>query len=207
MPPDTHIPGVPFALTPSPDTEWAVDTSGHVEVTATPHSDIFVDPGGSGQVNAQTLLNAATLLGDAPPGDFTFHARVSVDFASTFDAGVLLLWFDERHWAKLCFEFSPDRDPMVVSVVNRGVADDANSFVVKEDAVWLRVSRVDAVFAYHASTDGTRWQFVRAFVLDGSEAALKVGFEAQSPTGEGCRVRFTQVAFTDRRLSDLRDGS
>jgi hypothetical protein len=43
--------------------------------------------------------------------------------ASTFDAGVLLLWVDERHWGKLCFEFSPAGDPMIVSVVCRGVAD------------------------------------------------------------------------------------
>ncbi|WP_208867453.1 DUF1349 domain-containing protein [Streptomyces himastatinicus] len=41
------------------------------------------------------------MLGQPPAGDFQLSARVSVGFSSTFDAGVLLLWIDERHWAKL----------------------------------------------------------------------------------------------------------
>ena len=65
---------------------------------------------------------------------------MSVDFAATFDAGVLLLWVDERHWGKLCFEFSPAGEAMVVSVVTRGVSDDANAFMVTGRSVWLRVS-------------------------------------------------------------------
>ena len=40
--------------------------------------------------------------------DFRLSARVTVDFRATFDAGVLLLWLDEAHWAKLCFEYTPD---------------------------------------------------------------------------------------------------
>ncbi|MFL5908965.1 MAG: DUF1349 domain-containing protein, partial [Gaiellaceae bacterium] len=34
-----------------------------------------------------------------------------------------------------------------------------------------------------------------------------VGLEAQSPTGDGCEVRFDEIRFEPRRLSDLRDGS
>src|SRR5450759_4036266 len=118
-------PGVPFPLTPSSGEAWTMDgPAGTITVTADPHSDIFIDPG------ADSMLNAARLLGVPPTGDFQLSARVTVDFASTFDAGVLLLWIDERHWAKLCFEYSPAGEPMVVSVVNRGVADDANAFVV-----------------------------------------------------------------------------
>jgi hypothetical protein len=45
---------------------------------------------------------------------------------------------------------------MIVSVVNREVADDANSFIVDGRLVWLRVSRIDDVYAYHASIDGVR---------------------------------------------------
>ncbi|MFP7834505.1 DUF1349 domain-containing protein [Marisediminicola sp. LYQ134] len=221
------VPGIPFDLAPSDDTPWTVD-DGTVTVHATAHSDIFVDPGGGTQANAETQLNAATLLGDPPAGDFQFSARVSVGFVDTFDAGVLLLWFDEHHWGKLCFEFSPDREPMVVSVVARGVADDANAFVVDRgdtvstpasetatehaagpDFVWLRVSRVGAVFSYHASLDGERWRLVRAFALDPPEpsATVRLGFEAQSPVGEGCVVTFSDVSFASTTLTDIRDGS
>jgi regulation of enolase protein 1 (concanavalin A-like superfamily) len=152
------------------------------------------------------MLNAATLLGVPPAGDFQLSARVSVDFASTFDAGVLLLWIDERHWAKLCFEYSPAGEPMVVSVVNRGVADDANAFVVDGRLVWLRVSRIDHAFAYHASFDGTTWRMIRFFTID-DPSAVSIGFEAQSPTGDGCAVTFDDIRFTRERLGDLRDGS
>lgn len=204
---DTVVSGIAFPLTPSADSSWSSPAPHVVRVTAASHSDIFVDPGGSGQVNAKILLNASTLLGDLPEGDFQFRARVSVDFQSTFDAGVLLLWLDETHWAKLCFEFSPDREPMVVSVVCRGVADDANAFVVGGTSVHLRVSRVGQVYAYHASTDGVAWRLIRAFALDAPGALARIGFEAQAPTGDGCDVRFDEVRFSAETLGDLRDGS
>lgn len=183
-------------------------------VPAQPHSDIFIDPGngsvdaGAGAaLNAESMLNAVTLLGDVPQGDFQFSARVTVDFASTFDAGVLLLWLDERHWGKLCFEFSPAGQPMVVSVVCRGVSDDANAFAVPGRSVWLRVSRVDRVYAYHASLDGAAWQMIRVFVLDDETSRDKIGFEGQSPTGDGCSVTFDEIRFLSERLADFRDGS
>lgn len=200
--------GLPFAFSPSPGSSWSVDAdAGSLSVTAAAHSDIFIDPGDGAQLNAESLLNAATLLGAPPAGDFQLSARVTVDFAATFDAGVLLLWVDERHWAKLCFELSPDREPMVVSVVARGVADDANAFVVDGSSVWLRVARIDRAFAYHASTDGKTWRMIRFFVIDQADASTQIGFEAQSPTGEGCVVRFDDLRFVQSRLQDLRDGS
>jgi uncharacterized protein len=149
-----RIPGVPFPLAPSSAGLWQVDeAAGAVTVSAQPHTDIFIDPGyadTNAALNAESMLNAATLLGDVPAGDFQLSARVTVGFASTFDAGVVLLWLDERHWAKLCFEFSPAGEPMVVSVVCRGVCDDANAFVVPGGSVWLRVSRIDTARDEHA---------------------------------------------------------
>ena len=199
------VPGVPFALAPAPASAWRLDGS-RLSGTAAPHSDLFVDPGAGSPLNAESLLNAATLLGTAPEGDFQLSARVTVGFAATYDAGVLLLWADEGLWAKLCFEFSPAGEAMVVSVVTRGVSDDANAFVVTGRSVWLRVSRVDRAYAYHASTDGDHWQFVRFFSL-GEPAPVRLGFEAQSPTGDGCPVSFDEIRFVPRRLGDLRDGS
>lgn len=201
------VPGLPFTLSPSPDGAWAIDeAAAAVTVTAAAHSDIFIDPGADSQLNAESMLNAATLLGVPPDGDFQFSARVTVDFESTFDAGVLLLWIDDRHWGKLCFEYSPDGEPMIVSVVARGVADDANAFVVDGRTVWLRVSRIDRAFAYHASLDGRTWRMIRFFAIDTATPAA-IGFEAQSPTGDGCAVTFDDIQFTRERLRDLRDGS
>jgi regulation of enolase protein 1 (concanavalin A-like superfamily) len=199
---------LPFPLTASPDGVWTVDDrAGTVAGTAPARTDLYVNPAGADSADAQSLLNAATLLGLPPAGDFQFSARVTVGFRAQYDAGVLLLWLDDHHWAKLCFEFSPAQDPMVVSVVTRGVSDDANAFTVPGRSVWLRVSRIGGVYAYHASTDGTSWTMVRVFSLTDEPARHQVGFEVQSPTGDGCTVTFDDVRFASRTLSDLRDGS
>lgn len=171
-----------------------------VRIVAGPRTDWFVHP------DTEAVNTSAPALVGSIGGDFLLAARVQVAFAETFDAGALVLWKDERTWAKLCFEYSPQRDPMVVSVVTRGVSDDSNSQIVEGDAVWLRVARIGPAHAFHTSIDGRRWQLVRHFRLD-SDGELDVGFEAQSPMGDGCAVTFSQIRFDATTLSDLRSGA
>ena len=202
------VPELPFAVAPSQLDVWCRDElAGAVVATAPAHTDLYVNPGGESAGDAESLLNAATLLGTPPQGDFRFSARITVDFAAQYDAGVLLLWVDERHWAKFCFEFSPAAEPMVVSVVTRECSDDANAFVVAERSMWFRVSRIDHVYAFHASTDGRTWRLIRVFTLGVELSEHMIGFEAQSPTGDGCVVTFDHIRFTSEPLADLRDGS
>lgn len=59
--------------------------------------------------------------------------------------------------------------------------------------------------AFHASTDGRTWQLIRVFGL--GDTAPEVGFEAQSPTGDGCTVTFEEIRHHPGLLADLRDGS
>ncbi|MBD8702775.1 DUF1349 domain-containing protein [Frigoribacterium sp. CFBP 13712] len=205
-----QIPGIETSFRPFPDDRWSVDTaSGSVSVSSIPGTDIFTDPGGDegDQVTSSTLHNAATLLTDAPAGDFQLSARVCVRFAGTFDAGVLFLRYDRETWAKLCFEFSPRGQGMIVSVVNDRVSDDANAFTVDADHVHLRVSRKGAVFAFHASPDGERWMLIRAFSLPDGHKPLEIGFEAQSPQSDGCHVVFDEPRLVQRTISDFRDES
>ncbi len=189
---------------------WNVDEdSGRITVFAPSNSDIFIDPN---HTNSQLMTvgqhNAATLMTRAPSGDFQFSATVNVEFAAKFDAGVLFLRFDERTWAKLCFEYSPDGKAMVVSVVNKGgTSDDANAFTVEGNQVDLRISRKAKVYALHASTAGSEWVMVRVFAFDDSrEGEPEIGFEAQSPNAEGCIVNFSNYALTDVSIDDFRNG-
>ena len=94
---------------------------------------------------------------------------------------------------------------MVVSVVTRRVSDDCNHFDVEGNRVWLRIARGGDCFAFHASTDGDVWQLVRYFALN-DPAGISVGFEAQSPTGEGCRVSFDEIRYDAGPVTDLRGG-
>lgn len=199
---DVSMPAFPAALT------WQVaPVSSRVDaaamtVVAGARTDMFIDPGGG-----EPVLNAPRLLGPPPPGDFRLAARVRAQLAQTYDAGVLVVWFGERTWAKLCFERSPQGVPMVVSVVTRGESDDANGFTVDGDQVWLRVSRLGPAWAFHASLDGAYWHLVRYFRLGATQEPVQVGFEAQSPTGPGCEVTFDQITFTSGAPAGLRDGS
>jgi regulation of enolase protein 1 (concanavalin A-like superfamily) len=202
------VPGLPFTLSPPSGAAWTIDeATATVTGKAAAHSDIFIDPRADTQLSAQSMLNAATLLGVPPDGDFQFSARVTVEFASTYDAGVLLLWIDDGHWGKLCFEYSPAGASMIVSVVTRGVSDDADAFVVDGRTVWLRVSRIGHAFAYHASLDGKTWRMIRFFAIDGTSTPASIGFEVQSPTGDGCVASFKEIHFSRERLRELRDGS
>ncbi|KQZ08125.1 DUF1349 domain-containing protein [Agromyces fucosus] len=176
-------------------------SAGELVMRAAPGVDWSNDSlGGPGQ-------HGASLLGFTPEGDFTLSARTRVvSERTTFDAAVLGLWCDEDHWAKLCFEYSPGGQAMVVSVVTNDYSDDCNSSIVEEEFVHLRVSRIGEAYAFHASTDGERWDFVRLFRLH-TDVTPVVGFMSQAPLGETCEARFDQIRLTDETLLDLREGS
>jgi uncharacterized protein len=197
-----HLPGLPVALRwqVAPQ-RWHAGEDGSLSIHAGASTDLFADPGGG-----PPTLSAPRLLADLPAGDHQLRARVTAGHAATFDAGVLLLFAHERAWAKLCLERSPEGEAMVVSVVTRGVSDDANSFTLDEPRAWLRISRLGAAHAFHASTDGARWRLVRHFALD-ADGPVLAGFLAQSPTGDGCTAVFDEIAHRPERLADLRDGS
>lgn len=204
----TH-PALPFPLRPqgTKACTFRLDDSHGLRVTGEARSDLFIDPSGTGGARPE----AGYLVGLPPKGDFTFSARASVPFASLFDAGVLLVHAGPERFAKLCFEFSPQRRPMAVTVVTRGTSDDSNAFVVEQgNALWLRVSRIGNAWAFHASLDGAWWQMLRYFTLgEGAQPAdeVQVGFLAQSPTGDGIEVAFDRIAFVPGAPEDLRDGS
>ena len=196
----------PEELLPALNLHWlgrpagAQSRDGGLALAAGPRTDWFVDPSGI----AAPVATAPALVG-RPSGDFQLSARVAVEFAATFDAGALVLYAHERAWAKLCLEYSPQLEPVVVSVVTRDLSDDCNSFVVEAGHIWLRVARIGRKLAFHASNDGSAWVLVRHFALEPSDALL-VGFEAQSPLGEGCRAFFTDIRYEAKTLADIRSG-
>ncbi|HEY6496218.1 MAG TPA: DUF1349 domain-containing protein [Trebonia sp.] len=200
---ELRLPGLPFPLEPSgtPACEARV-ADGTLTLTAGPKSDLFIDPAGEEAARP----DAGRWTGLPGEDDFTLAARVTVGFAATFDAGVLLLYLSERRWAKLCYEFSPQHKPTVVTVVTHGTSDDSNSFETAGGPQWLRITRSGRVWAFHASEDGTYWRLLRYFTL-GEASGARVGFLAQSPAGVGCTGIFDSIAYRSGAPADLRDGS
>jgi regulation of enolase protein 1 (concanavalin A-like superfamily) len=201
-------PRLPFALSPAggKGCEFSLDDEGTLTLTGEARSDLFVDPAGT----SLDRPDAGYLVGLPPQGDFTLSARVTVPFESSFDAGVLLVHSGPERFAKACFEFSPQGRPMAVSVVTRGVSDDANGRFVDGDTLWLRVTRTGYSWAFHSSLDGEWWDMLRYFTLEEppeDRENVRVGFLAQSPAGEGLTVTFAQIAYAEGAPENLRDGS
>ena len=179
-----------------------VDSDG-VTVMAAPKADMFRDPAGSDSPpDAERFM--ATV-----EGDFQFSAHVEVSFHAQFDLGVLLGYVDDDNWFKICAELDPDGTRRVVSVVTRdGASDDANGWEIGDGGIHLRISRMAHAFALHASRDGHTWSMIRYFSLrTNTPAALKVGLLAQSPAGEGTRVRFSMIRMSRIMLAGVRSGA
>lgn len=179
---------------------WQHEPDDTLTIVAGPQTDWFVDPAGT-----VAKANAPVALFTPPDSNFRLCAKVTVDFAAMFDAGVLHIHAGPERWAKLCFEQSPQGQMMVVSVVTRGVSDDCNSVVLTENTVYLRITQAGQATAFHYSHDARYWRLVRYFTLGPAER-LRIGFSAQSPTGQQCRARFTEIAYQPGLLKDLRNG-
>lgn len=185
-----------------PPLDWAVDAQHNLTIVAGRQTDWFTDPAGH-----LVIDNAPCALFLPPDDEFRLSAQVSVEFASTFDAGTIQIRPTAQTdlGAKLCFEYSPQGQPMIVSVVTRGVSDDCNSVVIEGQTVYLRITRQGAAFAFHYSLDGSYWHFVRYFSL-GVTGPVRVGFSTQSPTGSQCRAQFSAIHYQAGGLKNLRNG-
>lgn len=193
-----HLDEIPYPLEWHQEPQsWSYE-NGVLRAVAGPQTDLFVDPLGKVSIH-----NAPRLLFDVE-GDFILSSKVKVGFQGTYDAGVLAVYQRENSWAKLCFEMSPQGEPMVVSVVTKGTSDDCNSLPTGDNEIYLRLARIGDAFAFHHSLDAKFWHMVRVFQLE--PGSFKTGFLAQAPVGEGCAVRFSEIRLEARRLGDIRSG-
>lgn len=195
--------GLPFPLESkgpkSPQRPQFVDGVLHLHAAA--GADLFVDPDPS---SGMTRPDAERFVTQRS-GDFTLSAFVEADTASTYDSGVLLVWFSETVWAKICVEQDPQARQRIVSVVTREISDDSNGEIMVTAAAHLRVTRKGDVFGFHASHDGKRWDLIRYFGLGVANVEpVYVGLLAQSPAGPGCQARFSQIQFSTEITPDMR---
>ena len=193
------IPNLPHSLHWQNQPEsWDLSADGQLTITAPAKSDWFIDPQGTVNVS-----NAPVLL--FPASDpCMLSAQVIVHHVATYDAGVLMIYESPRAWAKFCLELSPQGLPTVVSVVTKDVSDDCNAFAVN-GPVYMRVSKLEQAYAFHVSQDGNTWNLIRYFKLE-DNPNTQMGFEAQSPTGDGCTASFRDIRFESRLLADIRSG-
>jgi len=191
------IPGLPGSLNwQNTPRSWHIDSNNVLTISAGARTDWFVDP-----FDGTVAKNAPILL-FAPEADYVLSARIALNFITKWDAGALMLWGDDHHWAKLSFELSPGKKPTLVTVVTRGLSDDCNSKEVRGHSVYLRIAKSGATYVFYFSTDAHNWQILRIFSLD-TDLPIRVGFEAQSPAGSGTDVRFSSINYEFHRIGNI----
>jgi len=164
-----------------------------LSITAGEKTDLFISPFGDGKTDASPRLLFV------PADDFVFSARVTVGFRSTWDAGALVVYAGEEQWAKLCLEKTVDGHVAIISVVTNGTSDDSTHFAVEGDSVYLQIAKAGQAIFLYASSDGEKWNVVRAFSF-GRVAGLRAGFSAQAPTGDRCSATFTRIRYEARKI-------
>ncbi|RPJ29384.1 MAG: DUF1349 domain-containing protein [Chloroflexi bacterium] len=194
-----HIPNIPHPLhwLNQPES-WDLSPEGQLTITSPAKADWFIDPQGAVDVSNAPVL----LFPTSGPG--LLSAQVLVKHVATYDAGVLMVYESPLAWAKFCLELSPQGLATIVTVVTKGVSDDCNAFAV-DGPVYMRVAKLEQAYAFHVSQDGSRWNLIRYFKLEDNKNA-QLGFEAQSPTGNGCTTSFREIRFEPRLLTELRSG-
>jgi len=197
--PSIQIPQIPQSLHWINTPVQAAFEQGQLRILAGAKTDMFIDP-----LEKYSVLNAPKAV-FAAADSFLLSAQASVDFKTDYDAAVLVLYAGHGHWAKLCFEYSPQKKPFVVSVVNNDISDDCNHIAVEGNHIFLRVAGLaHHVYAFHYSADGLHWQLVRYFTLRTTQPVW-VGFSSQSPTGSRCQSVFSQIHYTPTTLQDIRN--
>jgi len=158
-------------------------------------TDMFRDPN-----VAYNTDNAPKLLFIAD-SNFVLTAAIHHDFLSKWDGGALVVKADSLNWIKFCFEKDYTGQKRVVSVVTKGISDDCNSAAATANTIYYKIAKAGNVITLYYSMDGRGWFLIRHLQFD-SDAPLKIGFLAQSPIGQRCRVTFSDIHYSTRKIAD-----
>ena len=143
------------------------------------------------------FFNNAPKLLFTPHKDFDFSAKVKPDFDGRYDGGAVLIYSDSDNWAKILFQFTGDKLILGNSVVKNKITDDSYFNIPQNREIYLRVRKVGRVFTFLTSQDGKKWDVVRDFVYHKMEG-MRIGFYAQSPIGEDCRVTYSEINYVGK---------
>ncbi|MEL6672815.1 MAG: DUF1349 domain-containing protein [Bacteroidota bacterium] len=174
--------------------------NGSLSVVALKGTDFFNNPEDS------SLTATAPYLYQEVSGDFVATALVSPGFASMWNAACLMVHMDEQHWIKFAFEKSDATGKSIVTVVTRGVSDDANGVrLSKQDQVWLRLIRKGDVYSLLWSLDGQIYKMARLCAMPAFEK-VKIGLEMQCPVGAPALHLVHFFGLEKKTVKDLRKG-
>jgi len=170
-------------------------TSGGFIITAGEKTDMFRDP------NVTYNTDNAPKLLFLPHENFVLTAAIEHSFATKWDGGAIVLKADSLNWIKFCFEKDYTGKRRVVSVVTKDISDDCNSVEVPGNKVFYKIAKAGNVITLYYSVNGKNWLLIRHLQFDVT-GQLKLGFLAQSPLGKKCTVKFSDIIYRVKKISD-----
>jgi uncharacterized protein len=169
--------------------------NGTLVIEAGEKTDMFRDP------NVTYNTDNAPKLVFIADSNFVLTAAIHHDFINKWDGGAIVLKADSLNWIKFCFEKDYTGQHRVVSVVTKGISDDCNSASASSNMIYYKIAKAGNVITLYFSGDGRSWFLIRHLTFD-SLTPLKLGFLAQSPTGKNCRVMFSDIHYTTKKIGD-----
>ena len=183
-----------------------IETSGKITLLATEKSDFFCRAGGVSEdgITPDNLSNAPFYYTEVTD-DFVMTVKVSHDFKSIYDAAAIMVFENDRMWAKACFELTDFDTHAVVSVVTNQFSDDANGCNLNSNSCWLKMARLGDVFGFYYSEDGENFYMMRVFGLPVGKT-VKVGLLAQAPAGPRGERHFDNFSLENTTVKNIRAG-
>jgi uncharacterized protein len=162
---------------------------------AGPKTDMFRDP------NVTYNTDNAPKLLFKPDNNFILSTSIQHSFLNKWDGGAIVLIEDSLNWIKFCFEKDYTGAKRVVSVVTKEISDDCNSVEIKSNRVFYKIAKAENVITLYYSVDNKKWFLVRHLQFNNTKN-IKIGFLAQSPTGNKCEVKFSNISYLAKKIKD-----
>jgi uncharacterized protein len=187
--------GIPYKLFWENSPVKFTSKTDEILIEAGAKTDMFRDPN-----VAYNTDNAPKLLFYAD-SDFVLTAAIEHAFTNQWDGGAIVIKQDSLNWIKFCFEKDYTGARRVVSVVTKNISDDCNSVEMHGNKVFYKVAKAGNVITFYFSDNGLHWYLIRHLQFD-THGPFKVGFLAQSPTGNFCDVKFSNISYQIKRIKD-----
>lgn len=164
-------------------------------IVAGEKTDMFRDP------NVTYNTDNAPKLMFTADEDFVLTTAIDHSFSNKWDGGAIVLKSDSINWVKFCFEKDYTGAHRVVSVVTKNISDDSNSIEINSNKAFFKMAKAGNVITLYCSNDGSKWFLVRHLQFN-ARPGFKVGFLAQSPTGNKCEVKFSEINYEKKKIKD-----
>src|ERR1700722_6129832 len=188
QPDSIRIPAIPRGLYWENSAKTFSVKGNDVVIVAGEKTDMFRDP------NVTNNTDSAPKLLFEGEENCVLIASIEHAFASKWDGGALVVKQDSLHWIKFCFEKDYTGAKRVVSGVTNDISDDCTSKEMKSDKVFYKVAKAGNVITLYCSENGAKWFLIRHLQFD-ARKGFKLGFLAQSPTGDRCEVKFSNISY------------